>query len=72
MRTRVVITGAGITSALGNTRQELFQALLAGRSAVRSKPEWQERMQNASSVVASPVELPEDTVKSITPSPLQQ
>ena len=66
MKKRIVITGAGVTSAMGNTRQELFEALLAGRSAVRPIPEWRERMQKAASVVASPVELPEATAKSIS------
>ena len=66
MRKRIVITGAGVTSALGNTRQELFEALLAGRTAARPIPEWRERMQNATSVVAAPVELPEATVKAIS------
>ena len=65
MRKRIVITGAGVTSALGNTRQELFEALLAGKTAVRPMPEWKERMQNAADVVAAPVELPEATIKTI-------
>jgi 3-oxoacyl-[acyl-carrier-protein] synthase II len=37
---RVVITGMGLRSALGDTPQELFDALLEGRSAVRTFPEW--------------------------------
>lgn len=37
---RVVITGMGLRSALGNTPDLLFDALLEGRSAVRSFPEW--------------------------------
>ena len=66
MKKRIVITGAGVTSALGNTRQELFEALLAGRTAARPIPEWRERMQNATTVVAAPVELPEATAKTIS------
>jgi len=37
---RVVITGVGLRSALGNTPGELFDALLEGRSAVQHFPEW--------------------------------
>ena len=37
---RVVVTGAGVVSALGGSRAELFEALLAGRCAVRRMPEW--------------------------------
>ena len=66
MKKRIVITGAGVTSALGNTRQELFEALLEGRTAVRLIPEWRERMQNAVSVVAAPVELPDGMAKTIS------
>ncbi|MBR6374503.1 MAG: beta-ketoacyl-[Victivallales bacterium] len=66
MKKRIVITGAGVTSALGNTRQDLFEALLAGRTAVHPMPEWRERMQNATSVVAAPVDLPEATAKTIS------
>lgn len=36
---RVVITGLGIISALGNTKEELWDALCQGRSGVRSMPE---------------------------------
>lgn len=32
---RIVITGAGVASALGNTPEELFENLAAGKSAVR-------------------------------------
>lgn len=37
---RVVITGQGLRSALGNTPDEYFEALLESRSAVRHFPEW--------------------------------
>jgi 3-oxoacyl-[acyl-carrier-protein] synthase II len=37
---RVVITGLGLRSALGHSTSELFDALLAGRSAVQHFPEW--------------------------------
>ena len=65
MKPRVVITGAGVTSALGFSRQELFQALLEGRSAVKLRPDWSELMQGNPHVVAASVELPEEQVKSI-------
>ena len=65
MKPRVVITGAGVTSALGFSRQELFQALLEGRSAVKLRPDWSELMQGNPRVVAASVELPEEQVKSI-------
>lgn len=65
MKQRVVITGAGVTSTLGFSRQELFQALLAGRSAVKLRPDWTEQMQGNPRVVAASVELPEEQIKSI-------
>ncbi len=37
---RVVITGLGLRSALGNAPDEFFSGLLEGRSAVRAFPEW--------------------------------
>ena len=36
---RVVVTGAGVVSALGNRRDELFDSLAAGKSAARYMPE---------------------------------
>lgn len=66
MKQRIVITGTGVTSALGFTRQELFQALLDGRSAVRARPDWQEQMQGARNVAAAAVELPPEKVKAIS------
>ncbi len=66
MRQRVVITGAAVTSALGYTRQALFNALLEGRSAVRSKPEWVERMNGAKMAVAATVDVSTEMAKSIS------
>ena len=37
---RVVITGIGVVSALGNTPDTLFANLLAGKSAVRMMADW--------------------------------
>ena len=39
---RVVITGFGIVSCLGNDPDSVTQALLAGRSGVRHQPEYAE------------------------------
>ncbi len=66
MSTRVVITGAGVTSALGFTRQELFSALLDGRSAVQAKTEWLGRMQNAQMALGATIDLPQEKIKSIS------
>jgi 3-oxoacyl-[acyl-carrier-protein] synthase II len=37
---RIVVTGRGVMSSLGNTVDTLFQNLLAGKSGVRAYPEW--------------------------------
>ena len=39
---RVVITGMGIVSCLGNTLEQVSQALRQGRSGIRYKPEYQQ------------------------------
>ena len=66
MKRRIVITGAGVTSALGYSRQELFQALLDGQSAVKERPDWIEKMQTTKVAIASAVELPTEVAKSIS------
>lgn len=40
---RVVVTGLGIVSCLGNDRQQVFEALREGRSGIRFKEEYAER-----------------------------
>ncbi len=50
---RVVITGMGLRSALGNNASELFDALLEGRSAVRHFPEWR-RIEELNCLVGAP------------------
>ncbi|MFY0992147.1 beta-ketoacyl-ACP synthase I [Halomonas sp. C05BenzN] len=40
---RVVVTGLGIVSCLGNDRQQVLEALKAGRSGIRFKEEYAER-----------------------------
>lgn len=65
-RKRIVITAAGVTSALGQTRQELFQNLLDGKSAIAIHTDWGDKMQSDKPVCAGSVHLPEETVKSIS------
>jgi 3-oxoacyl-[acyl-carrier-protein] synthase II len=51
---RVVITGLGLRTPLGHHIDELFDALLDSRSAVRACPEWREVAEMAS-YVGSPI-----------------
>ena len=60
---RVVVTGAGVVSALGGSRAELFEALLAGRCAVRRMPEWSAELPGVP--LAAPVELDPEIAKRI-------
>jgi 3-oxoacyl-[acyl-carrier-protein] synthase II len=63
---RIVITGAGVVSSLGFSKESLYQSLLDGRSAVRFMPEWQGQIPvGPDSVTAAPVDLPEEMSKSI-------
>ena len=66
MKPRIVITGAGVTSALGYTRQELFQSLLDGKSAVKKRPDWLDLMQGTKMAIASAIELPPEIAKTIS------
>ena len=61
---RVVITGCGVVSALGMTRDELFQRLLAGHSAIRTMPEWELRGATGE-LLAAPVELSRERLLSL-------
>ena len=56
---RVVITGCGVISSLGNTPEELYSRLAAGESAVRIMTSW------CTGQAAAPVDLSEDVVRSI-------
>jgi len=56
---RVVITGCGVVSSLGDTPEELYSRLAAGESAVRIMTSW------GTGQAAAPVELSEDIVRSI-------
>ena len=42
MRKRVVVTGLGIVSCLGNDLDVVSEALALGRSGIRAMPEWRE------------------------------
>jgi len=66
MKRRIVVTGAGVTSSLGFTPAELYQSLLAGKSAVRLMPEWQGLVPVGSDhVSAAPVAISPEKSKSI-------
>ena len=58
---RVVITGKGVVSSLGNTPEELYANLAAGRSGVREMPEWG----GTPLKLAAPAILPEGMEKTI-------
>ncbi len=62
---RVVITGAGAVSALGLNPDDLYQALLSGKSAVRLMPEWTGELDGTHTVAAAPIELAPAIVKNI-------
>ena len=40
MMNRVVITGMGIISPIGNTKQDVYQSLLTNRSGIESVDSW--------------------------------
>ena len=42
MKHRVVITGVGIISSLGNTYEQVAESLRAGRSGIVFHPQWEE------------------------------
>ena len=58
-RRRVVVTGRGVTSALGNSPGELFDSLAAGKCAVREMTEW------GGGKFAAPADLPSGIEKRI-------
>ncbi len=61
---RVVITGLGVITALGNTPDELCKSLEKGDCAVRYIPDWEEYPE-LHSKVAAPVELSDAQQRSI-------
>lgn len=66
MKRRIVVSGAGVTSSLGFSREELYQSLLDGKSAVRLMPEWAGLIPvGQQTVAAAPVLLPPEKSKSI-------
>lgn len=54
MSARVVVTGAGVITALGHNWQDFHANLLAGNSGIRYMPEWQ-RYANLNTKLAGPV-----------------
>lgn len=57
---RVVITGLGIVSSIGNNRQEVLESLREGKSGIEFVPEFQEvgmRSQVAGTIKLNPAEL---------------
>ena len=56
---RVVITGCGVVSSLGNTPEELYSRLAAGEGAARVMTSW------GTGQVAAPVDLSESVIRSI-------
>ncbi|MBQ4480823.1 MAG: hypothetical protein II943_09310 [Victivallales bacterium] len=61
---RVVITGCGIVSALGMSREKLYQSLLVGNSAVRVMTEWKLRGATGE-LLAAPVEVSRERLLSL-------
>jgi 3-oxoacyl-[acyl-carrier-protein] synthase II len=61
MRRRVVVTGMGLRSPIGNDLEAFSQGLQAGRRGVRRMPEW-ETITNLRTGVAGVVELGEHDV----------
>ena len=64
MQRRVVITGMGVRSSLGNRPDELFDRLKAGECGVRHMPEW-ESWPSFSSKVAAPAPVSHEDEYSI-------
>lgn len=64
-RRRCVITGLGVISPLGNSPDELYNALYQGKCGIRVMDEWQEKQFGAEKFLGSPVVLPPDFTKSI-------
>jgi len=57
---RVVITGMGIVSSIGNNQQEVTESLRSGRSGIRFQPEYAElgfRSQVAGDINLNPAEM---------------
>ena len=61
-RRRVVITGRGVVSSLGNTPSGLYENLRSGVSGIRRMTEWSGEN---SAPLCAPVVLPSGTEKSI-------
>ncbi|OQA85823.1 MAG: 3-oxoacyl-(acyl-carrier-protein) synthase 1 [Lentisphaerae bacterium ADurb.Bin242] len=64
-RRRVVITGIGVTSPLGNSPDEMYASLKAGRCSIREISEWEIDNWKDSHFFGSPVTLPPDYAKTL-------
>ncbi|MCQ2396112.1 MAG: beta-ketoacyl-[acyl-carrier-protein] synthase family protein [Lentisphaeria bacterium] len=60
----VVITGCGVVSPLGVTRQELFQRLLAGECALKAMPDWKVNG-STGEIIAAQCLLQQDAIRSL-------
>ncbi len=52
----VVVTGLGLRSPLGNSPEELFDALLENRSAVQAMPAWSAEIDELHCTIGAPVD----------------
>ena len=66
MKPRIAITGAGVISALGNSRQEVYQKLLEDECPTRKRPDWADQMYGTYQPFAAAVDLPTETAKTIS------
>ncbi len=64
-RRRVVITGIGLTSPLGNSPDELYAELKAGKCSIREITEWNHTPLKDNRFFGSPVSLPPEYAKSL-------
>ena len=60
---RVVVTGGGIISALGNNWNEAYKSLKAGKNFVKYMDEWAEKYPLMNTRLAVPIEFEIDTEK---------
>ncbi len=59
---RVVITGVGVVSSIGNDYATVTESLKAGKSGTRYMQEWEEDF-GLTSAVAGPINLPDEKIK---------
>ena len=66
---RVVITGLGIVSSLGNNKAEVKDSLYAGKSGISFQPEYAERGMRTICPTQTAISALLDTVRATTPQP---